>query len=162
MWAKILTIKRTKDLNYFSLCAFNLFNTRVSQFELNYWNKWTFPQHSNLLRCTCVCQGSRVRHNFSRVRLTKIWGRAGATSRLRKKKVSATESLPAVQQQTHIRLISWSKPIRDSEGRNPPPPSDWPVIKIFLYVCVCKFENVCAATVRQRESWVEIRAVLPT
>ncbi len=40
MWAKIITIKRTKDLNYFSLCAFNLFNTRVSQFELNYWNKF--------------------------------------------------------------------------------------------------------------------------
>ncbi len=32
----------------------NLFNTRVSQFELNYWNKWTFPRHSNLLRCTCI------------------------------------------------------------------------------------------------------------
>ncbi len=53
MWAKIITIKRTKDLNYFSLCALNLFNTWVSQFELNYWNKWTFPRHSNLLRCTC-------------------------------------------------------------------------------------------------------------
>ncbi len=39
--------------NYFSLCALNLFNTQVSQFELNYWNKWTFPRHSNLLRCTC-------------------------------------------------------------------------------------------------------------
>ncbi len=42
MWAKIITIKITKDLNYFSLCALNLFNTRVSQFELNYWNKWLF------------------------------------------------------------------------------------------------------------------------
>ncbi len=52
MWAKILTIKITKDLNYFSLCALNLFNTWVSQFELNYWNKWTFPRHS-LLRYTC-------------------------------------------------------------------------------------------------------------
>ncbi len=52
MWAKISTIKRTKDLNYFSLCSLNLFNTRVSQFELNYWNKWTFPWHSNILRCT--------------------------------------------------------------------------------------------------------------
>ncbi len=41
-------------LNYFRLCALNLFNTRVSQFELNYWNKWTFPWHSNLLRCTCM------------------------------------------------------------------------------------------------------------
>ncbi len=50
----ILTIKRTKDLNYFSLCALNLFNTRVSQFELNYWNKCIFPRHSNLLRCTCI------------------------------------------------------------------------------------------------------------
>ncbi len=52
MWP---TIKRAKDLNYFSLCALNLFNTRVSQFELNYWNKWTFPWHSNFLRCTCIC-----------------------------------------------------------------------------------------------------------
>ncbi len=52
MWAKIITIKRTKYLNYFSLCSLNVFNTRVSQFELNYWNKWTFPRHSNLLRCT--------------------------------------------------------------------------------------------------------------
>ncbi len=47
-------LKRTKDLIYFSLCALNLFNTRVSQFELNYWNKWTFPWHSNLLRCPCT------------------------------------------------------------------------------------------------------------
>ncbi len=54
MWAKIITINRTKDLNYFSLCAFNLFNTRVSQFEFNYWIKWTFPRHSNLLTCTCM------------------------------------------------------------------------------------------------------------
>ncbi len=53
MWAKIITSKRTKDLNYFSPCALNLFNTRVSQFELNYWNKWTFPWHSNL-SCTCM------------------------------------------------------------------------------------------------------------
>ncbi len=42
MWAKIISIKRTKDLNYFSLCALNLFNTRISQFELNYWNNQYF------------------------------------------------------------------------------------------------------------------------
>ncbi len=30
--ATIITIKITKDVNYVSLCAFNLFNTRVSQF----------------------------------------------------------------------------------------------------------------------------------
>ncbi len=35
-------------------------------------------------------QGSRVRPNFSMVRLKKIWGRTGATSRSREKKVSAT------------------------------------------------------------------------
>ncbi len=53
MWAKIITIKRTKGLNYFSLCALNLFNKQFSQFELNYWNKLPFPWHSNLLICTC-------------------------------------------------------------------------------------------------------------
>ncbi len=54
MWAKIITIKKNRDLNYFSLCALNLSNTWISQFKLNYWNKWTFPRHSNLLRCTCI------------------------------------------------------------------------------------------------------------
>ncbi len=29
-----------------------------------------------------------------------------------------SESLPVAQQQTHIRPISWSKPIKDSEGLN--------------------------------------------
>ncbi len=62
MWAKIITIKRTKDLNYFSLCALNLFNTRVSQFELNCWNKCTFPRHSNLLRCTWRWSGQIETH----------------------------------------------------------------------------------------------------
>ncbi len=37
MWAKIITIERTKDLNYFSLCALNLFNTQV---ELNHNLSW--------------------------------------------------------------------------------------------------------------------------
>ncbi len=30
MWAKIITIKSNKVLNYFSLCALDLFNTQVS------------------------------------------------------------------------------------------------------------------------------------
>ncbi len=34
-WGKIITIKITKDLNYFYLCALNLFNTQVSQFRIN-------------------------------------------------------------------------------------------------------------------------------
>ncbi len=37
-------LKKNKDLNYWSLCAFNLFNTWVSHFELKYWNKLTFPR----------------------------------------------------------------------------------------------------------------------
>ncbi len=41
--------------------------------------------------------------------------------REKKKSLCDSESLPVVQQQTHIRLISWSKLIRDSEGRTPPP-----------------------------------------
>ncbi len=32
----VITIKITKVLNYLSLCALNLFNKLVSQFELNY------------------------------------------------------------------------------------------------------------------------------
>ncbi len=51
---KIITIKRTKGLNYFRLCALNLFNTQVWIFELNYLNKLTFTRHSNLLRCTFI------------------------------------------------------------------------------------------------------------
>ncbi len=72
MWAKIITIKRTKDLNYFSLCALYLFNTRLSQFELNYWNKWTFPRHYNLLRCTCTCIRACVRKKIQQRDYFKI------------------------------------------------------------------------------------------
>ncbi len=64
---------------------------------------------------------SHVRPNFSRVRLTKIPGRTGASSHSRKeKKVSATQKLCGSTKDTPVRLISWSKPIRDSEGRTPP------------------------------------------
>ncbi len=52
---------------YFSLCALNLFNTRVSQFELNYWNKWTFPRHSNLLRCTCTVYWENSHKNINAI-----------------------------------------------------------------------------------------------
>ncbi len=63
---------------------------------------------------------------------------------IREKKISVrdSESLSVVQQQT-VRLISWSKPIRDGEGwigRGPDTP-----------VRVCTFEDACAAAVRQRE-----------
>ncbi len=76
-----------------------------------------------------------------------------------KKSLRDFESLPVDQQQTHIRPISWSKPIRDSEGRTPSLIGRGPDIPVR----VCAFENACAAAVRQRERWVvEMRAVLPT
>ncbi len=84
--------------------------------------------------------------NFSRVRLKKILGRTCATSRMRKeqKSIRDSESLPVVQQLTHIRPISLSKPIRDSEGQTTPPPPDWPWSR---YSCTC----VCASEMRERE-----------
>ncbi len=79
---------------------------------------------------------SHVRPNFSRVRLTKIPGRTGASSHSRKeKKVSATQKL---NKRHSVRLISWSKPIRDSEGRTPP--SDWPWSR-YSCMCVCALTN---------------------
>ncbi len=72
--------------------------------------------------------------DFSRVRLTKIPGRTGASSHSRKeKKVSATQKLCGSTKDTPVRLISWSKPIRDSEGRTPPLIGRGPDIP----VCVC-------------------------
>ncbi len=36
------------------LICWDLRFVEIDLFELNYWNKWTFPRHSNLLRCTCI------------------------------------------------------------------------------------------------------------
>ncbi len=122
MWAKIITIKRTKDLNYFSLQG-----SRVRPI-------W-----------------SHVRPNFSRVRLTKIPGRTGASSHSRKeKKVSATQKLCGSTKDTPVRLISWSKPIRDSEGRTPPLIGRGPDIP----VCVCarwQMRHVCCCSQTEKE-----------
>ncbi len=83
---------------------------------------------------------SHVRPNFSRVRLTKIPGRTGASSHSRKeKKVSATQKLCGSTKDTPVRLISWSKPIRDSEGRTPPLIGRGPDIPVC--VCVCALTN---------------------
>ncbi len=38
----------------------------------------------------------------------------------KKRKVSATQKVSLLFNTRHVRLISWSKPIRDSEGRTPP------------------------------------------
>ncbi len=69
------------------------------------------------------------------------------------KSLHDSESLSAVQQLTHIRLISWSKPIRDSEGRTPSLIGHGPDIPVR----VCTFEDACAAAVRQREIEVSSR-----
>ena len=81
-----------------------------------------------LLRCTSLCyQGSKVRPiwshmrpNFSMVRLKKIWGRTGATSGSKRKKLCDSE-----------RPISWSKPIRDNEERDPPLIGRGPDIPVY-------------------------------
>ncbi len=59
---------------------------------------------------------------------------------------------------TPVRLISWSKPIRDSEGRTPPLIGRGPDIPVC--VCVCAFEDACAAAVRERGELVEMHAAL--
>ncbi len=94
-----------------------------------------------------LSQGSRVRPNFTGVRQKKNFGRTGASSHSRKKtKVSATQKVSLLFDNRHVRLISWSKPIRDSNGRTPPLIGRGPDIP----VCVCAFEDACAAAVRER------------
>ncbi len=78
MWAKIITIKRSKDLNHFSLCALNLFNTRVSQFELNYWNYWDAPVVSGSLEQHIG--GSGVRYQFVPLSRNHVWAPSWALS----------------------------------------------------------------------------------
>ncbi len=57
--------------------------------------------------------------------------------REKKKKVSATQKLCGTKKDTPVRFISWSKPIRDSEGRTPPLIGRGPAIP----VCVCALTN---------------------
>ncbi len=93
---------------------------------------------------TIPLQASRVRPNFSRVRLTKIPGRTGASSHSRKeKKVSATQKL----NKRHL-----YRGLNQSEIVKGGPPLWLAVVQIFLYVCVRVDKCVtCAAAVRQRE-----------
>ncbi len=84
-------------------------------------------------------QGSRVRPNFSRVRLKKNVGRTGASSHSKKKKKSLRDSKSLLFDNRHVRLIAWSKPIRDSEVRTPLLIGRGPDIP----VCVCVWRCVC-------------------
>ncbi len=53
-WYNFIKIKTKKLLKCFTLHAMNLKYMKVSLFEITYKKKWTFSQHSNLLRCTCI------------------------------------------------------------------------------------------------------------
>ncbi len=102
----------------------------------------------------CI-QGSRVRPNFSRVRLQKIWGRTGASSHSEKEKKSIRDSVSLLFDNRHVRLISWSKPIRDSEGRTPPLIGRGPGIPVRLKM------RVLLQSDRDGYRWVvEMRAAL--
>ncbi len=91
-------------------------------------------------------QGSRVRPiwshvppNFSRVQLTKIPGRTGASSHSRKeKKVSATQKLYVVQQKTLP--LGLYRGLNQSEIVKGDPPSDWPWSR-YSCMCVCALTN---------------------
>ncbi len=77
-----------------------------------------------------------------------------------KTKVSATQKVSLLFDNRHVSLISWSKPIRDSEGRTPPLIGRGPDIPVCVCVCVW-FEDACAAAVKQRERLVvEMHAAL--
>ncbi len=105
---------------------------------------------------------SHVRPNFSRVRLKKtLVALVRPAIRENKTKVSATQKVSLLFDNRHVSLISWSKPIRDSEGRTPPLIGRGPDIPVCVCVCVCAFEDACAAAVKQRERLVvEMHAAL--
>ncbi len=92
-----------------------------------------------------------MRPNFSRVRLKKTLVALVRPAIREKKKISATQKVSLLFDNRHVSLISWSKPIRDSEGRTPPLIGRGPDIPVCVCVCVCAFEDACAAAVRQRE-----------
>ncbi len=100
---------------------------------------------------------SQVRPNFSRVWLTKIPGRTGASSHSRKeKKVSVTQKLYVVQQKTHplglYRGLNQSEIVKGGPpliGRGPDIP-----------VCVCarwQMRHVCCCSQTERKKEVSSR-----
>ncbi len=117
MWAKIITIKRTKDLNYFSLCAFNLFNTQVSQFELNYWNKWTFTRHSNLLRS--LLGRVILYYGFFRTENSKLGPGGLVSCRVQLQPLSNTPETANLSIVETFRQVCWGKLELNSAGHRP-------------------------------------------
>ncbi len=93
---------------------------------------------------------SHVRPNFSRVRLTKIPGRTGASSHSRKEKKYPRLRNSVVEQTTPP--LGLYRGLNQSEIVKGGPPLWLAVVQIFLYVCVRVDKCVtCAAAVRQRE-----------
>ncbi len=72
--------------------------------------------------------------NFSMVQLEKIWGRTGATSRSRKKKVSTTLKVSLWFDNRHT--LGPYHGLNQSEIVKGGPPLWLAVVQIFLYVCV--------------------------
>ncbi len=70
-----------------------------------------------------------------------------------KTKVSATQKVSLLFDNRHVSLISWSKPIRDSEGRTPPLIGRGPDIPVCMCVCVCVcvWRCVCCCCQTERE-----------
>ncbi len=66
-----------------------------------------------------------------------------------KTKVSATQKVSLLFDNRHVSLISWSKPIRDSEGRTPPLIGRGPDIPACM--CVCVWRCVCCCCQTERE-----------
>ncbi len=66
-----------------------------------------------------------------------------------KTKVSATQKVSLLFNNRHVSLISWSKPIRDSEGRTPPLIGRGPDIPACM--CVCVWRCVCCCCQTERE-----------
>ncbi len=91
---------------------------------------------------TYIHQGSRVRPNFSRVRLTKIWGRTCVTSRSRKEKKS-----PVSPWFSNRHALGSYRGPNQSEIVKGGPPLWLAVVQIFLYVCVrLKMRHVCCCS----------------
>ncbi len=108
-----------------------------------------------------LVQGSRVRPNFSRVRLTKIPGRTGASSHSRKEKKYPRLRNSVVQQKTPP--LGLYRGLNQSEIVKGGPPSDWPWSR-YSCMCVCALTNASRVLLQsERKRWVvEMRAVLPT
>ncbi len=106
------------------------------------WGAKTHIRQSTIL----TIQGSRVRPiwshvhpNFSRVRLTKIPGRTGASSHSRKEKKKYPRLRNSVVQQKTPPLGLY-RGLNQSERVKGGPPSDWPWSR-YSCMCVCALTN---------------------